>query len=176
MRPNLELQVFSYKDDWTHSSNKDKVTNQTRQIAQTQCTCKSIGGVYQWRDLPNEGVSSTVWSFCDVSLCSQSESRSSSLPPQSWNQQELRSDGSSWAPRPGIASNSSFPLEIIWVISWLWSSSTLIDSTQFQRQGGHFWTPGLREVTESRDMIAFSQWLAVFWWILPGLVFDFVIV
>ena len=58
--------------DWTHSFNKDKVTNQKLK----NCT-NTMGILFQ-----------CCYKFCDFSSCLQS--RSSFLPPYSWNEQKLR--------------------------------------------------------------------------------------
>ena len=47
-----------FMHDWTHSFNKDKVTNIKLQIAQTQWEY-----FFRWWDLPNEGVSIAVTCF-----------------------------------------------------------------------------------------------------------------
>ena len=95
--------------------NKDKVTNQKLQ----KCT-NTMGILFQWWDLPNEGVSIAVTSFV---ICPHVYSLGVHfylLIPKMDNNFTTSK-----------ASNSLFPLEIRGNV-WQWNLTTLIEYTQFQ--------------------------------------------
>ena len=113
-----------FMHDWTHSFNKDKVTNQKLQ----NCT-NTMGILFQWWDLPNEGVSIAVQGFVIFPHVYSLGVHFYLLIP------EMNKDLGLFT--TSKASNSLFPLEIRGNV-WQWNVSTLIEYTQFQTKRGDF--------------------------------------
>ena len=113
-----------FMHDWTHSFNKDKVTNQKLQ----NCT-NTMGILFQWWDLPNEGVSIAVQGFVIFPHVYSLGVHFYLLIP------EMNKDLGLFT--TSKASNSLFPLEIRGNV-WQWNVSTLIEFSQFQTKRGDF--------------------------------------